>query len=193
RSEKAEKPSSSRIQLLHSPARPLARVQVPYVQSARHVLPELDSVRRHAESGPVRRSRNGVAGEALLHLGNTMIQLGGRRHRLALQRRPGTNLASPRSPREVCVGLGGRHRTRRPLDAHLHLERLPMEAERGTLGAEKLASLSALEVRVEDESRFLAALKKDDAHAGVAAFVHRAERERRRLGKNVPWKRLGLL
>src|SRR4029078_2417750 len=75
----------------------------------------------------------------------------------------------------------------------VHSSARPMAAERGTLGAEKLASLSALEVRVEDESRFIDALEKDDAHAGVGEFVHRAERERRRLGKNVPWKRLGLL
>ena len=128
-------------------------------------FPELDRARDDAESGPVRRPRHGHARESRLDLGDARLEIARVLDRPALLRRPRADLAAARARREVRVRLGVAHRLRGALDAHLHLERLPVEAQRGALRRQQLAPLSALVVRVEDEAALVDVLEQDDANA----------------------------
>src|ERR671926_1709194 len=102
-----------------------------HVEAARLVDPELDPVRHEAKAGPVRWASDRAVGKFRLELGEPALQLRWVAQRLALERRPGADLAAARARREVGVRFLVRHLLDAPLEPDLALERLPVEAHRG--------------------------------------------------------------
>src|SRR5438128_1273621 len=122
------------------------------VKPARHSLPELDALRRDAETRPMLRSRHALPLVLPLVLLHARLEVGPPRQGPALRRGPGADLAAARTRGEIGVGLLVAHGRGRTFDADLDLERLPVKAERGPFRRQKLAPLSALVVGVEDEA-----------------------------------------
>src|SRR5262245_16343577 len=148
-----------RVEPLDSPRCSIPDIDLTDVEPARHSPPELDASRRDEKARPVRRPLNRLARETLLSLGDAIVEVGRTGHGLALRRRPRADLAPPRSGREIRVSFGVAHRLCVAFHAHLELQRGPVKAERRVLRLEQLAALSALEVRVEDETAFVDGLE----------------------------------
>ena len=67
-------------------------IQLAPMETIRHSLPELDSLRREAKAGPIRRTRNDHALEALLEFSDAALELLLVRDRSTLLRRPSADL-----------------------------------------------------------------------------------------------------
>src|SRR6478672_11032209 len=175
--------NSLRVEHLGAPAIALARVDEAIVQTARALVPELDSLRNDPEAGPVRRSRHRNIREAGLELAKTLVERAGMLHRLALPRSPRAELALARTRGEICVRLLGAHLLRQPFHADLTLERLPVEAHRGLRMRDELLALATLVIRVERKAAHVHQLEQQDAHGGLSVLTDSGESERRRLGQ----------
>src|SRR5450759_4901465 len=148
-----------RVPDLLSPSIPLAHVHIALVQPARHAAPELDATGNEPEPRPIRRTRHRLSLEPCFGVANARLEITCPRDRAALLRRPCANLAAALPAREIRVGLLDAHRARHAFHADLAHQRLPVKAHRRLRVREKLASLAALEVGVEDESEFIRALE----------------------------------
>src|SRR5262245_52982497 len=96
----------SRKEAIDPISRALAHVTDAIVKAAQLTVPELDELGGHAVSAPEGWTRNGTAGKARGELGDARVELGARRERPALERRPGSDLALARPARKVRVRLG---------------------------------------------------------------------------------------
>lgn len=133
------------------------------VQTVGAVEPDFDRRRHDAEPRPVGRARHRTAGEASTKVDELPKQGESGGEGATLVARPRPDLGIPRARREVRVRFGGSHRLHATFDAHLHLRVRPVETERRTAAFEGFASLSALRVREEHESRRVAAAQQHDA------------------------------
>src|SRR5690606_37573625 len=121
------------------------------VHPVRAALPELELFGQHAIAAPPRRARDALAVRRARHLvarfeGVAAVDLP------ALLRRVDAPPAFEWPAGEVGIRLGGGHLLHRAGNAHLPLERGPVEQERGAAGLADLARLAALVVGVEDEA-----------------------------------------
>src|SRR5690606_31026644 len=146
------------------------------------VGPELDAIGDEPEPGPEVRAGDRLVREPLLDLRDTGEKVLVRRKRPALLGSPGADLAPARPRGEVGVRLLRRNRLNRPLDAYLHLERLPMEAKRRVRVRRDFEGLSALQVGVEDEAAFVGTLQQHHAYGGPSLPVGSGECHRGRFG-----------
>ena len=130
----------------------LAGEQAAFVQPVRTVGPELDPLRRHSISAPMRWARNIGAFVSLLHLleptfeGRAMIQ------GVRLVGCPGTELRIPTAAGEIIVGVLIGDLLDDALDPHLPAQRLPMEEQSCAWVFRKIFALPTAPVRIEDEA-----------------------------------------
>ena len=122
-----------------------------FVQAMRPVLPEVDSLGRHAPARPAGRTRHVLPFEARLHFGKAAFEAFTRVERTRLLAGPGAELAVAAARREIgisgCV-VDGRYRA---FDANLSAQRLPVKEQGDMRVRRKLAALAAVEIGVEDE------------------------------------------
>src|SRR5258706_13999296 len=95
----------SREQPVRRPALTNPRERQPLVQAERPVSPELQALRNHAKTGPVRRARNLAEAELQPELGDLLLQRQAIGQRPRLRRGPGAELRRPRPRRPIGVGL----------------------------------------------------------------------------------------
>ena len=121
----------------------MALVAKAIVESIRPPLPELVGVRRQPVSAPEPRTRHGVA-KQLSHLLDPCLELLAAGDRAALWRCAGTPLALERPRGEILVGFSTFDRLDATLDAHLAVERAPVEQQARAVVRPQLRSLAAL-------------------------------------------------
>src|SRR5687767_5959591 len=103
----------------------------PIVQPARPALPELGRLDHEPPTTPVRRAGNVASVEAGLDLRRQTVELAAGREHVALWRGPRTDLAAPRTRREVGVRLGVADSLDRAAQPHLAMQIEPREHRRG--------------------------------------------------------------
>src|SRR6266545_3967998 len=157
---------------------------MPLVESARLAFPELNTLRAKPEAGPEGRTRNRLAFELRIVFGDAVGEVVGLLDGLTLNRRPGTELTRPRPRREVLVCLVIGYLRDRPFRPHLHLEGRPVKADCRDRPCPQLPSLSALEVRVKDESVFVDGFHEHHPNGWVPIHSNCSERHCVRLRKN---------
>ena len=110
--------------------------------------------------------------------GESGLQRRAPRDRLALRRRPRTELRRAGTPGEIGGRFRGFERRRDALDAHLPLEIGPEEEQRRVGFRRQLAALPAQVVREEHEAAVVEDLEQHDARGGPAVGIDRRERHR---------------
>ena len=154
-------------------AHPLVHLAV--VQAELTGLPELDAQRREPVAAPVVGPRHVAALELRLEFADPCDQRVTRFERLALERRPGADLAAARTDGEVPVRLGRRHPRDRPLDADLLVGPRPVRADRGPGIGLDLGRLAAAVVGVEHDAALVHFMHQDDAAGRPAVGRARGE------------------
>src|SRR5262245_23023075 len=125
-------------------------IDQPVVKAEWPFFPEFDPAWDNPESRPIIRPGHGAQPELGGEPGDSFLQLKPARQRPRLLRRPGADLAGAVARGEIGVGLGRGHLLHLTLDTDLPLQGFPVEAEGGPLMGEKLLSLAALVIGVED-------------------------------------------
>ena len=154
---------------------PSRLIDEPVMQAERPVLPELDPLRDHPKARPEIRPLDLAEAELGGELGDALLQLEARGERPRLARRPGADPAAARPALEIGVRLGAVDRLDRPLDAHLALERLPVEQQRRARIGGEVGALAAFQVGVEDEAAGIDALEQHHPHRRLPGCIHRRE------------------
>src|SRR3954470_21653982 len=171
----------SRGEALERPAAVLAAVAQAVVQAAAAPLPELELLRLEQVAAPVLRPRHRAAREALLGLGDAMVQVGARADDLALRRGPRRDLAAARARGEVRVALGRIEAPDRPARADGAVLLEPAPRQRRDAPAVEVARLGAAVAREEAKAARVDAAQQDVAAARAAVGVDGRERRRVRL------------
>src|SRR5437870_4290003 len=127
----------SREKPFPSPSLAFTGKQQAIMQPERPLLPEFYMMRHDPEPGPICRARYCTLAKAARILFNSALELGAAAERARLVRGPGANLAVARPAGEIGVGFVVRDRLDRTFDAHLPVDRLPQQAQRGVgIGAQ---------------------------------------------------------
>lgn len=153
----------------------------PVVEPAFPVVPELDGVGREHKPTPVRWARDRSVGEPRLELPNPRFKLFAVSDRLTLRARPGADLRTPVTAREVGIGrLGGRlfYRAASP---DLNSRGVPVKRQCRHRRTLELVGLSALVVREEHEAFGTHLANKNEPHVGPSGRIHRREGGSRRV------------
>lgn len=156
---------------------------MPFVQPMRAVLPELDPLRRHAVAAPMRRARDGLAGEALFHLREAGFERRARIQRLGLVAGPSAELRIAGAAREIGIAFGIRGAGDGTFDADLPAQRLPMKEQRDVGVRGQVAGFAAMAIRIEDEAVGAVPLEQHHPHTGLASGIDRGKRH----GRGIIW------
>jgi hypothetical protein len=127
----AGKSSGLWIESIDAPTISDAFVDMTFVQTTGAVVPEFDTLRDNAETGPVGWTWDGVSFEFSFIMRPATIEIIRVDHRLALERSPGTKLAVTGAGREILVRFSIGNTLDWPFDANLYFERWPVKAEGG--------------------------------------------------------------
>src|SRR5205085_12574615 len=117
----------SRVELPFVPAGAVTYEQSPLVKPVRAVAPKLHPFGDDSIAAPVRRARNVLAFEALLHLVQPLFEWLTAVERSRLVGSPGAELRIPGPRREIGIGLCIGDTLDAALDANLAAERLPVK------------------------------------------------------------------
>src|ERR1700681_3966423 len=165
----------SRIKRLDQPAFAVSQVEMPLMETIGHPLPELDSLRPHAEPRPVLRPRDGLPLEFLFVFCDPFIESGRRLKWLALPRGPRSNLTASFTSSEVGISLFIRNLRDPAFDSNLDREGGPVEAERCSGVRDQLSPFFSIVAGVENESALVERLEQDDSYVRLIAIPDRPE------------------
>src|SRR5690606_1533190 len=131
------------------------------MQAGRTPLPELHTVRHHAVATPV-RGPLWVVTQILGEFGIACLECFAA-DRLALRRHPGSDARTQGAAAIVFVRLFRAGLLDTAFDAHLALERLPEEEQRGARVTGEFQTFTGLVVGEEDEAALIEAFEQHDA------------------------------
>src|SRR5437016_997024 len=176
--------SSLRSQAFDAPAAFwVSRVADAVVEAVVAMRPELDRLRTHPITAPVRRQRHRGAFVLRGQRGHRVLEHGAVSNHPALWRRPGAQLAGQRAVVEIGDRLLGRLLDNRAGHPHLPPQLRPVDDQRGARVLREVASLLAVVVGEEAEAALVNASQQDHPRRGLTRS--RAGGERHRLGENL--------